>query len=115
MEDSKMIEQKYVNKIIADINEIRRICLNQCIPMFVTVYLPDRKKYLSDIVSPAVLGINIEPDRITEHLNVANGFHTVLPIDLMHGGTDGKEKDSQLDFAGMFDLSELPNRGEEDP
>lgn len=112
MSTSETIEQKYINKIISSINEIKRICLNQRIPMFVTVFLPDRKEYISDIVSPAVLDIEIEPDRITEHLNVANGFHTVLPVDMMHGGIEGGKNDTSLDFLKMFDLSELPDCSE---
>lgn len=108
MDVTETIEQKYICQIQSAMKEIRRICLNQRIPMFISVYLPDKKKYLSDVVSPAVLGINIEPDRITEHINVANGFHTVLPIELMHGGTKDRVSAAAVDFSDLFDISELP-------
>ena len=109
------IEQEYIDLFVAAINEIRRICLNKRIPMFISLYLPDKKKYLNDIISPAALGIKIEPDRITEHLNVANGFHTVLPLDVLHGGVESGKGGPTIDFTEVFDLSGLPDSSDNDP
>ncbi len=80
------------------IKELKEFCAKERLPMFATVYLPSRDTYISDIVSPKILGIEIEPDRITEHLNVANGFHTVPPKEkLLKLNSDGTIVDDDMD------------------
>ena len=72
-----------VTKLAAQkkIRDLREYCQRNKMPMFVTVYVPEKNEYLSDIVSPVSIAAEIDPDKITEHLNVANGFDTVPPKD----------------------------------
>ena len=75
---------EFIENIKQAIRDLKKLCLNNSAPMFVTVYVPGKDEYISDMVSPSVLGIDIKPDLISGHLNVANGFHTVLPPEVLH-------------------------------
>jgi hypothetical protein len=102
MNDTDKKAQQFAALIDQTIGDLKKLCLNNKAPMFVTVYLPEQKKYVSDMVSPKVLGIEITPNHIIGHLNVANGFHTVLPIESIHQIADNKGDVSELDFTEMI-------------
>lgn len=89
------IEYNAVNKLIRD---LKAYCLKEGLPMFCSVYVPQKDTYINDIVSPYALGVELTPDRITEHLNVANGFHTVPPKEvLMEYDADGLRIEDEED------------------
>ena len=93
-----------VTKLAAQkkIRDLREYCQKSKIPMFVTVYVPEKKEYISDIVSPISISVEAEPDKITEHLNVANGFDTVPPKDnLMNLDADGVARQNGEDAVGV--------------
>lgn len=70
-------ENVFRNDITHRLRELREYCRENNAPMFVTVYCPLCDTYVSEILSPKVLGVELKDDRITGHLNVANGFRTV--------------------------------------
>ena len=89
------IEYNAVSKLIRD---LKNYCLKEGLPMFCSVYVPQKKEYINDIVSPYALGMELNPDSITEHLNVSNGFHTVPPKEaLMEYDADGLRIDDEQD------------------
>ena len=76
-------ENENRNNVLRIIKELKEYCIKAGLPMFATVYIPEKEEYVSDILSPTVLGVELNPDRITEHLNVANGFLTSPPPDIL--------------------------------
>lgn len=74
--------------VIPLMEELKKQCLLNGIPCFVSVAVGDfldpktnepMTKYVSEIVSPAVVETKLVDDRITKMLNVINGFDTVDP------------------------------------
>ena len=94
---------EFIQNVKQVIRDLKKLCLNNSIPMFVTVYVPDKDEYISDIVSPSVLGLDLKPDIISGHLNVANGFHTVLPPEVLHSSKIDSGTVCQIDFTEIFD------------
>lgn len=68
--------------------KLYELCLREGFPMFVTVFLPTEEKdgkmngtYHSEINSPKTIGIELADDRITQHLCVACGLKTTVPVE----------------------------------
>lgn len=94
---------EFIQNVKQLVRDLKKLCLNNSAPMFVTVYVPGKDEYISDIVSPSVLGTDIKPDLISGHLNVANGFHTVLPPEVLHSSKNDNGNACRIDFTEMFD------------
>lgn len=75
-------------KLIADeiaphVEAIKLACVKNGIPFFFSIAAEDdgkTTKYISEILSPKISGTQLTEDRITNMLNVANGFNTVPPM-----------------------------------
>lgn len=75
-------------KIKSLAKKLYELCLREHFPMFVTVFMPDGEEnrkmngtYYSEINSPETIGIELADDRITQHLCVACGLKTTVPIE----------------------------------
>ena len=62
------------------INEIKMICGTHSIPMFMTFAMKnenDKTEYMSELVDPVLLGLNLYDDHIHEHMKILRGFTVV--------------------------------------
>lgn len=69
-------EEELKNKI----QELARFCMFNGIPLFVTACLSDdgeKTEYVSEMVSPDVLSVNLSDNRFPKYVNVGLGFETV--------------------------------------
>ena len=74
---------EFIQNVKQVIRDLKKLCLNNSTPMFVTVYVPDKDEYISDIVSPC--------------------FHTVLPPEVLHSSKIDSGNVCQIDFTEIFD------------
>lgn len=75
-------EEEYGKEIEAKIQELKLICNDAKIPMFVTVCMNSSNEetvYKSDVVGSKVNNIILKDDLIADLINVMNGFRTVPP------------------------------------
>ena len=79
-----MIDKKELEELRNEIMQIKKICINNNIPYFMSFAVADDgvdTKYMNEIYSPAVsFGAELSDDKITPMINVVNGFKTVPPI-----------------------------------
>ena len=62
------------------IDELKAICGRESLPMFVSLAISndeEKTTYMSDFVDPILLGLNLNDDKMHEHMKVLEGFVTV--------------------------------------
>ncbi len=76
--NKKVIKDEIVDTVL----RLKALCRQYGIPCFVAMpEVEDGKKtqYYTEILSPAVLEMELSDDRISQMINVINGFDTVPP------------------------------------
>lgn len=75
-------ELVYKNSIEPLVNEIKKICCKEKMPMFIAVCVSNDKtktEYEKDVVSADISEIKLTEDIIPNLINVTLGFDTVIP------------------------------------
>lgn len=71
------------SEIQTHLSKLVSLCYEKGLPCFVSVAVSNTEsggtEYISDLVSPGKIGIELNDDHISRHVNVLNGFHTKLP------------------------------------
>lgn len=74
----------YEEKIMPLVNELKKACYKEHMPMFVAVAVSDSGKktnYQNTMVSSIVAGTKLTDDRIAKMVNVVLGYDVVSPSD----------------------------------
>ena len=106
MAESKFNNTKFFDKIISDkAQEIKKLCEDAKIPFFMCFCVENNEKttkYKNYIFGAVSAGIRLTDDRITGHINVANGFKTVPSSEhgpsvekLIENAEEGREKKAE--------------------
>lgn len=78
MENTKVYEEK----LLPLINQIRIICNDNKIPMFMSYALTTDENeiiYKNDIIDSDFVGVTLVDDKIKEHMKIMAGFQTIYP------------------------------------
>ena len=78
-------ESVYDNEIAELVEQIKRICSREKMPMFITVCTQNSKDgtvYRNDMISAATHNVALTDDRIPRFVNVTLGFNTVPPVEI---------------------------------
>ena len=79
-------ESDYDIYIAEHVKEVVSLCYKHKIPMFFTAAVVNSNdsdtEYVSEYISAKKVNINLSEDKLSGHINVANGFETVLPKEL---------------------------------
>lgn len=73
----------YASELENDAKKIVEKCIHNKVPVFITFAIVDdnnKTEYQSFVADPDVMDLTIHDDRIKKHINVMNGFETVLPL-----------------------------------
>ena len=83
MEQTKYNKKTVYENVIYDkINELKILCNQEKIPMFFACAIANTDKkttYETEFISATSNNINLKDDKITDFINVVNGFSTVPP------------------------------------
>ena len=70
-------KKKYEENVAPVVAELKRVCTENGIPVFVTVCVENtdgNSIYESDMISPTMLKLDLAEDHFPKHLGVVNGF-----------------------------------------
>lgn len=73
-------KRKHEEELKNKIQELTKYCMFNGIPLFVTACIDDNGKkseYISEMVSPDVLDVNLSDNRFPKYVNIGLGFDTV--------------------------------------
>lgn len=71
----------YQAELKSKIEDIKLICAMHKLPMFITVCTKNNEEesiYMTEVVGSFSNGVQLKDDRIPKHINVMNGFDTIL-------------------------------------
>ena len=79
-------ESEYDAHIATVVNELSALCYKYGIPMFFTAAISNtedgKTEFRNEYVSATKTGVDLLDDQLSKHVNVKNGFNTVIPIKL---------------------------------
>jgi hypothetical protein len=80
-------ESVYETQINATAKALAALCYKNGIPMFFSAAVANtddgsRTEYRTEFVSAAKVGVDLTDDQLSRHVNVKNGFNTVMPKEL---------------------------------
>lgn len=87
-------ESAFTEHVEPLVREVRKACYEQKIPMFFTAAVSDGKQgteYRSAMISPGLVDVTLSDNRIAKMANVANGFDTVPPAEVMELEFDAEQ------------------------
>ena len=74
--------EAYTAYVAATVKTLTELCYKHKLPLFLTVAVRNTAngtEYLSEYISPAIIDVSLQDDQLSRHVNVMNGFDTVLP------------------------------------
>jgi len=80
----KYDKRETYNAVIAEkVKELSALCYQHGIPVFISAAVANtddgKTAYRNELVSAEKAGVSLTDDQISRHVNVLNGFETVLP------------------------------------
>lgn len=89
----------YKEKIKEQVDNLILTCRTEGVPCFISVAVSNKDmetEYISESITPNSLGINLHDDRISDHINVLNGFKTVPFTELYDKIKENPKEKEQL-------------------
>lgn len=80
----KYDKRKTYDDIIAEkVNTLSALCYQNGIPVFISTAVANtedgKTEYRNEYVSPEKAGVRLTDDQLSRHVNILNGFMTILP------------------------------------
>lgn len=101
-------QKEYDDLVREKINDLKKLCHMQKMPMFITVCTKNDEKgtvYEKEMVSAATCGCELFDNQIAKHVNVSLGFDTIQPsseatlemedVDVNYIEEEGEENDEE--------------------
>ncbi|MDR0287533.1 MAG: hypothetical protein LBI03_07520 [Clostridiales bacterium] len=79
-------ENEYDSEIEPAVKALAALCYSRGIPMFFSAAVANTSNggttFKTEYVSPAKVNVTLHDDQLSRHVNVKNGFETVMPVEL---------------------------------
>lgn len=101
-------EKVYKDTIKEQVSELIMKCRIAKIPCFISIAVgntSDSTAYINEAVTPNSLGVKLTDDKISQHINVMNGFKTVpYSENLGDNGIDISNESDWMDYTSVEEI-----------